>query len=127
MEIARRKSLWRVPDFVGLAGGVGTPTGENEEEVGEPVEIGNCLRSNGLGARGTDHGAFGATGDGSCEMKRGRGRTAAWENEIAEWGKIGLEAIDVLLQRRDVCVRDARRARSGFGRRGEIRAEHEEV
>ena len=102
--------------------------GNNEQEIGEPVDVSHQHGIDGWLQRHDP--PFGAAADGAGDMQRGAGGRASGEDEAAERGKRGLDAIDQLFEPRDVCVGDHRLLdprRELLARIGELRAEREQI
>src|SRR4051812_17553418 len=67
----------------------------DEEQVGEPVQVGERVLGHGLHA-GKLHGLpLGAAADGAAEMERRSSAGSAGEDEVAHRRQLGSEAVDL--------------------------------
>ena len=90
------------PEGFGLGADLGGPAGEDEEEVGEAVEVDEALVADRLvPAEGGDE-PLGPAADGAGLVEVGADEAAAGEDERRELGEAGVQVVDRRLEEGDV-------------------------
>src|SRR3954470_3046552 len=110
----------QAPERLGLAALPHVPAAEHVEGVREAVQVANGFGFDLLDARQRDDTALGAAANRSREVQVGGGPAAAREGEAAERRELGVELVDVTLERLDVSRFDSRLCVAQFaGQRGQ--------
>ena len=74
---------------------------ENEEQVGQSVQVLRDLRGDGFRARKRPDPSFGPARDGAREVARRRRGPAARQDEVLEWWQVVVEPVERLLETLD--------------------------
>src|SRR5918999_3175396 len=124
---SRRRSGARLPErLVAVLGHVRT-AGEDEEEVGQSVQVDQDQRIDVDLPGGGEGIALGAAAGRARDVQPGRGLGAAGKDEALELGEVGVEAVAVALEVRDLLVGDSQAPVTDAVRDGEVGADVEEL
>ncbi len=99
---------------------------QDEEEVGEPVQVDGDERAEPVVLRRQDRLTLGAAADRPGDVERRRGRRATREDEALELRQVGVEPVAVLLEPVDERLLDPQPALD-LARDGEVGAEVEQL
>ena len=105
----RSNATWRrdpdaLPLHLGLAGTMIDDAGNDEQEIGEPIDVCEQMRLDMIRTE-RDNRSFGAAAHGPREMQQRTGSIAAGQNEAAQRREFCLESIDPLFESSNVGVR----------------------
>ena len=111
-----------MPQHVATATGAVEQAAEDEQQVGEPVDVAAAGLGYGFGVVQLDHGALGAAADGSAEVGQRGGAGAAGQDEFLEHRQVGVEFLGQRFEPADLNVLD-----DFVARHAKLAAEIEEV
>src|SRR5574343_546477 len=111
-----------LPQYVAAATGAVEGAAEDEEQVGETIDVAAGGVGQRFGGVQADHGAFGAPADSAAEVGEGGGAGAAGQDEFLEHRQVGVEGFGLIFKTGDLGVLDDFHARQA-----ELAAEVEQV
>lgn len=85
-----------------MAAGTGQHARHHEQQVGQPVQVLQQVRTQRFTLMQRDHAALAAAADGACQMALGRRHAAAGQNEVAQRRQVGIERIQLAFQSQDI-------------------------